>query len=300
MRRRFLIVHNPVAGGRKRGRLRRVVAALAAGGHEVELYATRGPGDAATHLRARQGRLDVVVAAGGDGTVNEVVNGLAGRAYRALGVLPLGTTNVLARELGLPRTVAGLAAVLVGEGTTAVYPGLADGRRFVMWVGAGIDGWVVSHANLRLKRWFGRLAYGVSFFAAARRFGRVRFQVRLDGESVEAWSVIASRGRLYAGSFVLSERARLDSPALVVMLLQDRGLGALLRYGSALLGRGLEGASGVVVRTAAAVTIATEPDKSAGCTQIDGDPGAPLPLRLSVDPQPVRVLTGERSGSVLR
>ncbi|HEY0832889.1 MAG TPA: acylglycerol kinase family protein, partial [Azospirillum sp.] len=113
LRRRFLVIHNPVAGPRRARRLRAVIEVLTQRfGAEVRVQATSGRGDAEAMARAvAPGAWDALAVAGGDGTINEAVNGLAARGAEAapvpLGIVPLGTANVLAHELGLPLDAVG-------------------------------------------------------------------------------------------------------------------------------------------------------------------------------------------------
>ncbi|RDD62225.1 diacylglycerol/lipid kinase family protein [Ferruginivarius sediminum] len=108
---RVAVIHNPVAGWRRRRYLRRVIDALRERGCEVRLRRTTAPGDAHAFAAEAEG-CDVLAVAGGDGTVNEALNGLAGR-HVPLSVIPLGTANVLAHELGLPRRPVALARAIV-------------------------------------------------------------------------------------------------------------------------------------------------------------------------------------------
>jgi diacylglycerol kinase family enzyme len=148
---RILILHNPTSGRRRAGLLRATVACLLRRGVAVELFETRRAGEAEERTAELGDRYDVVVAAGGDGTVREVANGLVGKG-QPLGVIPIGTTNVLAGELCLPRSPEALAAVLAEGRSTRVHPGLLNGRRFLEVAGVGLDAWVVAAIDLERKR----------------------------------------------------------------------------------------------------------------------------------------------------
>ena len=142
--RRLLVIHNPVAGWRRVERFRRTVQQLEHHGCAITERATTGPGDAET-IASAAGEVDVVVVAGGDGTVNEVLNGLMQRPGDPLplAVIPLGTANVLAGELGLPIEPEGVARAIAHGRTVTAHLGQArfDGqaRRFALMAGAGFD-----------------------------------------------------------------------------------------------------------------------------------------------------------------
>lgn len=283
----LLVVLNPAAG--RSALARRVIARLRHQGVALELYETRAPGDATAFLRARATLPPVVVAAGGDGTVNEVVNGIAGRDV-ALGLIPGGTTNVLAHELGYPADAAGIADLLVAGQRRAVYFATVNGRRFCMMTGIGYDAWVVAGVDLALKKRVGKLAYVLSMLRELRRYGSRRYRVVIDGVAHEAMSAVITNGRHYAGSYTLSRQADLAAPALQALLIQTpsaaRFLGMLfmlplglveqLPFIHSLPGRHIE--------------VSLVEDDGHDPVQADGDTVSQLPATIRVEAAPVSVL----------
>ncbi len=140
MPRRILVIFNPAAGSARRRaqRLRRIIAELERRGCKVAVRPTQGPGDALRLARDADAHFDVIVAAGGDGTVNEVANGVFA-ASRPLAVVPLGTGNVLANEIGLPRKPQDLARLIAEGAPQPLWPGRAGDRLFVAMTGIGFD-----------------------------------------------------------------------------------------------------------------------------------------------------------------
>jgi diacylglycerol kinase family enzyme len=181
---RCILIHNPAAGRKRQGRaeqLRKIVDALSALGHQVELLATTAPGSAATQARdAVSDGAEIVFACGGDGTVHEVIQGLACESCEptaVLGIIPLGSANALARNLrlsldplkaalqeihGRPRTIP-LGKVAYG----------GQARYFAVMAGAGPDGALVYSLLTGRKSRLGRLAY---YLHAARLFATSRFR----------------------------------------------------------------------------------------------------------------------------
>lgn len=234
-RRRFLVIHNPVAGARRARRLRAVLEALGQRyGAEVTVRPTTGRGDAEAMARAvTPGAFDAVVAAGGDGTINEVVNGLGAHGTLPpvpLGVVPLGTANVLAQELGLPLDAEGMASVLAEGAALPVHLGVANGRCFAMMAGTGLDAQVVERVDTRLKRLIGKGAYVTETLAQLAAYRDARYRVTVDGMTVEAASVIVAKGHFYAGRFVCAPEARLAEPRLHVCLFPGAGRWNAVRY----------------------------------------------------------------------
>src|ERR1700761_1338865 len=181
----MVIVFNPVAGRRRAHLLWRVLDVLVANGVRLDLAETHRAGHAEALAReaARRGE-HMVVAAGGDGTIAEVANGLLGTGVR-LGVIPLGTANVLAHELALPFAPRAVAAALAFGRTRTLWPGLAQGasgpRLFVQMLGVGFDAHVVHHLSLTLKRVCGRGAYVLQTLREVPRYRFRQIRMRIDG-----------------------------------------------------------------------------------------------------------------------
>jgi YegS/Rv2252/BmrU family lipid kinase len=288
----MLIVFNPTAGAGRRRRLARALAALAARGLRPPVAETAGPGDASgiASEAARRG-VGVVVAAGGDGTIAEVAAGLEGSGA-ALGLLPLGTANVLAWELGLNLAPEQAAGVLAQGRTGLVWPGharFADGRRrlFVQMLGAGFDAAVVAGLDLRLKRRLGRAAYVVQALAELPRYRFPPILARLDGEEMQVAGVIVSKGRLYAGRHLLAPGAQPAEPGFQVVLLRHGGVAAALLAGLALPLGLVPRLPGVEIRRAGLVRLAGQVD---GPVQADGDLAGRLPVEVADAAAPLRIL----------
>ncbi len=289
----MIIVYNPAAGRRRAQLLWRVLDVMVANGMRLELAETGRPGHATTLARdaASRGK-QLVVAAGGDGTIAEVANGLMGSAAR-MGVIPLGTANVLAHELSLPFDPRAVAAALAFGRTRPLWPGVARGpahrRVFVQMLGIGFDAHVVGHMSQPLKRLIGRTAYVLQ---TARELSRYRFRpVRLvlDGTEVEAASAIVSKGALYGGRFLLAPGAQSGRPDFSVTLFERSGPVPAALYGLALPLDMLSRAPGVRQLRASRVEL---PGVGAGPVQCDGDCAESGPLVIENAEAPIQVVTG--------
>ncbi len=290
--RRLCIIFNPAAGWRARRRLRAVLRRLAELGCDIALRDTRGPGDAERLAREAaadaggQGGIDVVVAAGGDGTVNEVVAGLAGSDL-PLGIIPLGTANVLAAEIGLDAAPAATARVLAQGSARPIYLGVANDRRFTVMAGVGLDARVVRGVNLTLKRWAGKFAYVWCSLVELIRDRSAPYRVVIGGQTFEAAAVIVANGHFYGGRFVCAPDARIDEVDLHVVLFERPGRWNALRYIWGMVTGGLSRLADVrVVRT----TKLSIDGPTGEPVQGDGDIIATLPVEIAVAPERVRLV----------
>jgi diacylglycerol kinase (ATP) len=291
--RRMTVVFNPTAGGRRRARLDQTLKLLRDSGCEVAVRATAARGDAETIARAFGGQpraQDLLVIAGGDGTINEAVNGLlsgGGDDASPLALVPLGTANVLANEIGLAVAPATVARTIASGAAVRAYVGVANGRCFTAIAGAGFDAHVVANVSLRLKRLLGKGAYVLESLRQLWRFPFPRYRVTVDGQSYEAASVIVAKGHFYAGRYVCAPEARLDEPEFHVCLFERGGRWNAVRYALALaLGR-LPRLPDFRILRGRAVTI----DGPAGDPlQGDGDIITRLPVRIEIAPQPLRLI----------
>lgn len=283
----FLIV-NPTSGGYSDGKMKRIVAALTRGGLDPVLLPTAGPLDATLFAsRVCAGtREPLILVAGGDGTVNGVLNGLVPGAA-TLGVIPLGTTNVLARELKIDSVEDALRRAVRGESRAITVGELscAEGkRRFLLMAGVGFDGAVVQGVRLREKRVLGKGAYLLSALRVFRDWDSGQLQVAGDGRTVSCHSVIVCNAARYGGNFLLAPEVDLFSPGFQVVCIKSGRLGYLKLFLLFLTGRF---ASGRSVETFAASELEISGGKA---VQLDGDYFGCGPLSLRTIPDFVRVI----------
>ena len=180
--------------------------------------------------RAAEEGFGKIVAAGGDGTVNEVVNGIVGSSA-ALGLLPIGTVNVFAMELGLPlRNLELCWDIIQGDNVRLVDLPSANGRFFVQLAGVGLDAQVVKETSLAFKRSFGPLSYLIS---AAQIAARQPPKLFIESESTsvdEASFVLIGNGRLYGGPFPFFKHAVIDDGLFDVVLFKRLGYLEIIKY----------------------------------------------------------------------
>ncbi len=222
------VILNPSA---RSERARHWAARLRAICGDALLCATANAGDA-EHLarKAVAEGFEKIVAAGGDGTIHEVVNGIAGSDV-SLGLMPLGTMNVFANELGLPSNDLGRCwEIIRAERTRLIDLPTANGKHFVQLAGVGLDAQVVKETSLPFKRNFGPLSYLISAAQiAARRPPRLLIDSE-EAKTEEGSFVLVGNGRLYGGPFPFFKHALLDDGLLDVLIFKQLGYLELLKY----------------------------------------------------------------------
>lgn len=290
----MLVIFNPVAGRRRAAALWKVLDLLVENGVKVEVAETQHAGHA-TEL-ARAGAMSgerMVVAAGGDGTIAEVANGLIG-STTAMGVIPLGTANVLAKEYRLSTSPRGIANTLAYKRTKPLWPGLAqmDGRAqvFVQMVGLGFDGAVVQGIQPLLKRLIGRGAYVWQSVWESVAYGFPPLAVSIDGVMHQAASVVVTKGRLYGGPYMLAPDAHPEVPGFQVALFEHPGTFAALLTGAALPLGLLPRCPGVHILPARHVEFSPAPCKIPA--QADGDRLSFTPWAVSDAAAPISLIVG--------
>jgi len=287
---RGVLIYNPAAGQSDLARrLAGIVSSLAQQGVQLEARPTLAAGHAAELAEhARTTGAELVAVCGGDGTINEAALALAGSGI-PLGILPGGTANVLARELGIPRSLRSASNVLISGTPAAISVGIANDRRFLMMAGFGFDAMVLMGFSPLLKRHLGRVAYAARCAEELARFRLPHLEVVTDDGAFEASMVIAANIRLYGGDFVLAPDADPTDDLLDLVIFRGRNRIDYARYLGGVLAQRLGSFSDVtMVRTRRATV------RSAGANEIpghiDGDTVLETPVTLSVEPRAVRVL----------
>lgn len=289
MRRRFLLIHNPVAGLRGRTLSQRVARKLKRHGCEVVIMRQLGlPTGAAAEGMLSHAALetfDAVIAAGGDGTVRALLSRLAGTGV-PLGIIPAGTGNVLAREVGMPTAPQGIADVLYAGPETKLTGATANGEPFLLMAGAGFDGQVIGALDLETKRSFGKIAYSMPITRALMQSPPM-FDVEVDGTHHTATWVVVARARHYAGGFKLVPDANLWSRTLHAVLFSAQSRAGRMRELAYLASGKLAACPSVVILPAQEVTVQAREDAMslhpAHAAQLDGDPFGHAPLHVRAD-----------------
>ncbi len=282
-----MIIFNPAAGGRRRRLFEAVLTRLRAYGCTISVRETGGSGDAERLAAAAASNdHDLLVVAGGDGTINEAINGLDGAAI-PITILPLGTANALAAEIGQKIDPEAIARTIATGTPQPISLGSANGRRFLLMAGVGLDARIVQSVSLPLKRWIGKGAYALAFLRQWLRFGFPRYDVAIDGAHYHPASVIVANARSYAGRYVCAPDADLRSPTFQVCLFERPGRLWAMAYGAALLAGFLPKLGGYRIVSGQRIEISGPP---ADPVQGDGDIIAQLDVLIEVLPNALKLV----------
>jgi len=276
------------------GRLvRRVLRSLSRAGHQVTVKPTPGP-SAATGL-ARDSiaaGADLIAVLGGDGTINEVAEGMIGSRI-PLGILPGGTANVLACELGLagkPERIAERLAnleprrIAVGR----VHCASASPRHFLAMAGVGLDAHIVYGLSPSAKKKWGKLAY---WAGGLSQLGRTleEFDVEIDGRTYRSSFALLTKVRNYGGDLEIARRVNILDDQFEVVLFAGSSPGRYLKYLTGVAVNRLDGMSGVTILRASRACVRAEAGVQVH-VQIDGEYAGQLPAQVEIIPDALTLL----------
>ena len=294
-----LLIYNPTAGPWDMTRtLKRLAASIHKYGWEMELVQTQQAGDATLYARqAAENNLDMVLVAGGDGTINEAANGVIGTST-VLGIVPVGTGNILAHQLRMP--ILSLAAPLyIREVMEAlrnsriqrVDAGLINQRYFVCWAGLGLDAEIAAYMEPRPRyaKRLRTLPYIIAGFTVAAEFRGVRSNIVIEGRTFRTRAImaLASNIQLYAAFFNIAPQARMDDGLLDIFVFKGLGFPYIMRHLMHLFsGRYLRDPK-VMHALARTMRVETSPTVA---VHLDGDPYGDTPAIIGIEPGKLRLL----------
>jgi YegS/Rv2252/BmrU family lipid kinase len=321
---RAIIIYNPMSGrpGRRAANARAMTRLLEARGLQAAAFATNGPEDASRLAsNAVAAQAGIIVSYGGDGTLNEVIQGVA-MSETALAVWPGGTANVVARDIGMMTSIERLADIIAAGKTNRVALGRASSggteeqrseeqrsggveehspqllrpssppaasppRYFLMMAGIGIDASIARGVNHRLKRATGEFAYwwcGIKHLL----FGRAeRFSIDVDGKHYESAFALVGNGKGYGGGMMMTPGARLEEPWFEVFILPPQSNNFAYLRALAACRKGTPEAGGATLIRGKHIK-ANSAD--APWVEVDGEVIGPLPMTFDIVPDALSII----------
>ena len=306
-----ILIYNPASGRRRSHRfeeIEKAVRILKDAGITTEIAATTAPGTARGMAQLAVGqRTDLVIACGGDGTVNEVVNGLAG-SQTPMALLPAGTANILAKELGVPWDIPHAARLISGGAVRRIALGIASpvgvngdnaahgeliGRYFLCVAGAGPDGAIVNGVDEIFKKNAGILAYWAEGMRQLVRYDFPEIRIQSGGQERRATIIVIGRTAHYGGPFKITTGASLFEDSFEML---TNSTTSRLRYLACLpalwMGK-LRSVEGIDAWKDTQVVCEPVDDRMV-YAQVDGEPVGPLPLVFRIVPNALSVVVPAR------
>lgn len=294
MKSSIVLITNPTARSATREKLASASVFLKKKGFDAKIHLTEKKGDA-TRLAAEavMEKPYAVIAAGGDGTINEVINGMV-KSEVPLALLPLGTTNVLAKELGipedlgaaldiavsrLPRTVSLGRIELLSEDSTESY------RYFCLMAGIGFDGKAVHDVNEAIKKEYGKAAYIFSGIKNFLHYSPNQLFYEIDGKEYTGYCSITGNSSRYGGNFRITPDADLSVPVLYTCIFQGKKRSDLLRYVYKTITGKLLGERDVTYLKSTSVEVL-----GTAHIQLDGDYFGVTPARITVEKDVMKII----------
>ena len=284
------LFYNPVAGRSPLSpkRLNSLLEKLLSAGIRCEpVMSEPGCPSAAPSLDLRNKELLLVY--GGDGTIHQAIQHVAAHPVR-MGLLPAGTANVLARELGIPLDADRAIDVIARGCARRIYLGQSEGRYFHLMAGVGLDAYIIQAVGPRLKKALGVGDYWVAGLLAFRRYPLTEFEIELDGRCYTGTFAVIANARSYGGGLRIAAHADLGDPCLDVCLFTSRQKPRFFRYLSAAFKGTHVCYPDVVYRKASSVRV-LGPSLP---VQMDGEVVGQLPASLSVWKPGLEIYAPER------
>jgi diacylglycerol kinase (ATP) len=291
IRKNAFVIFNPAAG-QNSGLLNPTLSHLRKMGVECAEGKTERPGHAKilAETAIESEKFDVIIAAGGDGTIGEVISGVRDSGV-PLGIIPIGTANVLAIEIGLKFSPEEIAQTIANGQISKIHLGQVNDRIFFLMTSSGYDSRVVKSVSSSIKKYIGKGAYALAGLKEIFCAEQSKLIVIVEGVEYDAPWVIVSNSKFYAGRFLLAPDTSLSEPGFSVILFSGRGvLGILLDLWTVFIGRTRQ-SSRIRIVNGSKITISS---KNEVPIQADGDLAGALPAEISSLPYSLNLIIPER------
>jgi diacylglycerol kinase (ATP) len=302
MAKRARLIYNPTSGREEmKRRLPEILQHLERGGIETSTHATIGEGDATmAAAEAIERGFDIIIAAGGDGTIYEVINGMAEKEYRPqLGIIPLGTTNDFARALNIPRSWEGAVDVILQQHAQYIDVGKMDQRYFINIAGGGSMTELTYEVPSKLKTMIGQMAYYMKGLEKLPRLRPIELYIRTDDKEYheEVMLFLISNSNSVGGFEKLAPDASLNDGLFDVLILKKCNLAEFIRVVSLAL-RGEHLGDPNIIHFQTKTIQVTSPDYVQ--INLDGEFGGTLPCIFTNLPCHVQIFVDESGQSVYK
>jgi diacylglycerol kinase (ATP) len=280
------IIYNPNAGTGKIKKLLKIKEYLDLN-HSVTIFDTKKPGDATEIARRECGNFDIIVAAGGDGTINEVINGI--QKDTVLGIIPLGTANILAIEAGIKNDIKSICKSIEKGVTKKIYISNINNKKFFLMAGIGYDGDIVHKMHPSLKKIFGKAMFG--FLGMLEFFKLKKYNIKVETENETAFGnwVLVTNSKHYAGPYKITKSTSIFNDNIVCYVFNDLSRLGFLYYIFLILFYGdLSRSKKVTKIISKNIKISSKEKINVQC---DGEKYGNLPIEINFSSESINLLT---------
>ncbi|RPI35386.1 MAG: diacylglycerol kinase family lipid kinase [Nitrospiraceae bacterium] len=294
MRSLIILIGNPAARGASLKKFESASVFLRGKGFDTKILLTEKSNDA-TYLasEAVREKPHMIMAAGGDGTINEVINGMV-KSDVPLAILPLGTTNVLAKELGIPEEMTAALSTAISKAPRMVNLGRIElnpdtdsayVRYFCLMAGIGFDGKTVHDVNPEIKRKSGKAAYVLSGLKNLLHYAPNQLFYNIDGKELTGFASITGKSSRYGGNFKITPDADLSDPALYTCIFQGNRRSDLIRYVYRTITGSLSKEKDIIYLKSTSVEV-----HGTAHIQLDGDYIGLTPAKITVEKDALKII----------
>ena len=283
---KIAIIYNPNAGSAKIKKLLKIKERLSLKS-SVTIYDTQKPGDATSIAKRECKNFDIIVAAGGDGTINEVINGID--INTKLGIIPLGTANILAIEAGIKNDIKSICKSIEKGVTKKIYISNINNKKFFLMAGIGYDGDIVHKMKPSLKKIFGKAMFG--FLGLLEFFKLKKYNIKVETESETAFGnwVLVTNSKYYAGPYKITKSTSIFDNSIVCYVFNDLSRLGFLYYIFLILFYGDLGRSTKITKIISKnIKISSKEKINVQC---DGEKYGNLPIEINFSSESVNLLT---------
>jgi len=282
---KIAIIFNPNAGTAKKKRLEKIIKKLEIS-NQVNLFETTKPNDATEIAKKECENFEIIVAAGGDGTINEVINGI--KDDTKLGIIPLGTANILAIEAGIKNDVDSICKSIENGTTKQIFISNINNKKFFLMAGIGYDGDIVHNMKPFLKKIFGKVMFGYLGFIEFLKMKKYEIIVETEEEKFSGNWVLVSKAQHYAGPYKITKSTSIFNDSIVCYIFKDLNRFSFLYYIFLILFYGdLSRSKKIKTLSSRKIKISSNEKVNIQC---DGEKYGTLPIEISFKSEPINLL----------
>lgn len=283
---KIAIIYNPNAGSGKIKKLLQIKERLSLN-NSVTIFDTQKPGDATEIAKRECKNFDIVVAAGGDGTINEVINGID--KDTKLGIVPLGTANILAIEAGIKSDVKSICKLIEKGTTKKIYVSNINNKKFFLMAGIGYDGDIVHKMHPSLKKIFGKAMFGLLGLIEFFKLKKYNIKVEADYHTVSGNWVLVTNAKHYAGPYKITNSTNIFEDSMVCYVFRDLSRLGFLYYIFLIMFYGdLSKSKKVTKLISKNIKISSQENINVQC---DGEKYGSLPVEIHFKSEPIQLIS---------